>query len=92
MTLKNEDLHTKLLEDKRRTFLFTSWEDCRVSLSSTDVFIIQEGKALSKALETKWTNLRSAISECGILCIPLPPPFWGQSQLALVQSPISPSL
>ena len=36
------------------------------------------GKTKPKLITLKWNSLNSAISEHGMLCVPPPPPFWGQ--------------
>lgn len=58
--------------------MFTSWGVCRVNLSAQVYSSSKKAKLFTVPLETKWISLSSAISECGMVYVPLPPPFWGQ--------------
>lgn len=96
MTLKSEESYTKWLEDAR-TFLFTSWGDCRISLLATGVSILKRGKLFPVPLETKQklgsfkrTSLSSALSECLIVCVPLP--FSSGDKVSLLWSSVQSAL
>lgn len=98
MTLKNEDSHTQWLEGTKKTFLLVCWADCS-QLISHWCFPCQEGRGCNVPMKIKqklvsftWNSPNSAISECLRVCVPPPLPSWGQGQLVLVQSPVSPPL
>lgn len=50
------------------------------------------GETEPKLISFKWNSLSASASQCGVVCVPPLLPFWGQGQLALIQSPVSPYL